>query len=273
VAALNHHLYGSALANGYGPFQALYRWSFFGTNITRYPRWIVQTETVFVGLALLAPFVLTPHPSSPVRVRDARALSIAWLTFIGLTLLSYLFYMPWEEWWYVRFLMPAYPPMLVLTAAVLWTLAAPVERYFEGGRDVVAAAAVAAVAWHGVSFSVERGAQLQWIAEQRYKTVGKYVAANLPERAALICVQHSGPARFYSGRITVRYDFIEPRDLTRAVHQLRDLGYTPYLLLDDAEEGPFRERFSSRSPLGRLDWPAVADLDEGRVRIYEAREN
>jgi hypothetical protein len=168
--------------------------------------------------------------------------------------------------------MPAYPPMLVLTAAVLWTLAAPLERFLAGLQGLVAATAIAAVVWHGVSFSVERGAQLQWIAEQRYKTVGAYVAANLPERAALISMQHSGGARFYSGRITVRYDVIEPRDLTTVVHQLRELGYVPYLLLDDWEETPFRERFAGRSPLGRLDWPPVARLDGDRVRIYEAPE-
>jgi len=44
-----------------------------------------------------------------------------------------------------------------------------------------------------------------------------------PDRAALICMQHSGSARFYSGRITVRCDVIEPPDLALVVSH-RDAG-------------------------------------------------
>ncbi len=269
VALINRRLYGSAFATGYGPFESLYSWSFFWKNIARYPTWIVQTETVLVLLAFLAPFVLKPDRSGRDRERHPRTLAVVWLSFIALNLLSYLFYLPWEEWWYVRFLMPAYPPMLALTAATLWALTAPLERFRSGAQGLVAATIVAAVTWHGVSFSVERGAQLQWIAEQRYKTAGAYVAAALPDRAALICMQHSGSARFYSGRITVRYDIIEPSDLATVVSQLRQLGYVPYLLLDDWEEPQFRARFGGHTPLGRLDWSLIASLYHNSVHIYD----
>jgi len=269
VALINLHLYGSAFATGYGPFDALYSWSFFWKNLTHYPRWILQTQTVLILLAFITPFVLKAQRSAPDRERHPRTVAIVWLSFIGLNVLSYLFYLPWEEWWYVRFLMPAYPPMLALTAASLWTLAAPLERFVTGGQRFVAAAAIAGVSWHGVSFSVERGAQLQWIAEQRYKTVGAYVDAALPHRAVLICMQHSGSARFYSGRITVRYDVIDPADLALVVSQLRHLGYGPYFVLDDSEEPQFRARFDDHTPFGRLDWAPIATLDHNRVRIYD----
>ena len=157
--------------------------------------------------------MLRPEPSRPGREQHPRRLAVVWLSFVALNVLLYLFYLPWEEWWYVRFLMPSFPPMLALTAAALWALAAPLERLLPGAQGLVAAMVVAAVSWHGVSFSLERGAQLQWVAEQRYKTVGAYVDATLPHRAVLICMQHSGSARFYSGRITVRYDLVEPPDL------------------------------------------------------------
>ena len=269
VALIDRRLYGSAFATGYGPFESLYSWSFFWNNIARYPTWIVQTETVLVLLAFIAPFVLKPHRSGRDREPHPRTLAVVWLSFIALNLLSYLFYLPWEEWWYIRFLMPAYPPMLALTAATLWALTAPLERFRSGAQGLVAATIVAAVTWHGISFSVERGAQLQWIAEQRYKTAGAYIAAALPDRAALICMQHSGSARFYSGRITVRYDIIEPSDLATIVSQLRQLGYVPYLLLDDWEEPQFRARFGGHTPLGRLDWPLIASLYHNSVHIYD----
>lgn len=269
VALINRHLYGSAFATGYGPFKALYRLSFFWKNVAHYPGWIVQTETVIVLLAFVAPFVLKSDPSIPDRERHPRTVAVAWLTFIALNVLAYLFYLPWEQWWYVRFLMPAFPPMLALSAAALWTLAAPLDRFHAGLQGLVAATVVAAVAWHGVSFSLERGAQLQWIAEQRYKAVGSYVDATLPHRAALICMQHSGSARFYSGRITVRYDLLEPADLDLVVTQLRRLGYAPYFLLEDWEEPQFRARFAGHTPLGRLDWPPIAALHGNSVHIYD----
>jgi hypothetical protein len=269
VALINRHLYGSALATGYGPFESLYSWSFFWKNAVRYPRWIGQTQTVLVALAFVAPFFLRTDRSAPNRERHPRTLAVMWLSFIALNVLSYLFYLPWEEWWYVRFLMPAYPPMLALTAAMVWTAAAPLERFLVGAQSLVACAVVVAVSWHGVSFSLERGAQLQWIAEQRYKTAGAYVAAALPERAALICMQHSGSARFYSGRITIRYDVLVPSDLAVVVSQLRQLGYVPYYLLDDWEEPQFRARFGGYTPLGRLDWPLIASLHHNQVHIYD----
>ena len=42
------------------------------------------------------------------------------LAFVAAVFLSYLFYVPWERdnWGYVRFLLPAYPPLLVLSVAV-----------------------------------------------------------------------------------------------------------------------------------------------------------
>ena len=127
VALINRRLYGSAFATGYASFDSLYSWSFFWKNVARYPNWIVQTETALVLLAFIAPFVLKPDPSTPDRERHPRTLAVAWLSFIALNVLSYLFYLPWEEWWYVRFLMPAYPPMLALTGAALWTLSVRFE--------------------------------------------------------------------------------------------------------------------------------------------------
>jgi hypothetical protein len=267
VALIDNHLYGSPLATGYGPFHSLYSWTFLKTNLARYPRWVLDTESIIVVLALAAPIVLRSDPSRPASRSSPRILAIVWLAFCGGVLLSYLFYLPFEEWWYVRFLMPALPPLLALAAAVLWTIAAPLDRLLSGAQRLVVAAAIAAVAWHGVSFSIQRGVHLQWIAEQRYKIAGRYVAANLPERAVLVCMQHSGAARFYSGRINVRYDVIAPRDLDLVVDRLRQLGYVPYLLLDDWEEPQFKQRFAGRTPLANLDWPPIAQFKN--VRIYD----
>jgi hypothetical protein len=158
--------------------------------------------------------------------------------------------------------MPMFPALFVLTCAVLYNVVGV-------GRGALAAVVVAAITWHTASLAFDRGAATVWEAEQRYAEAGAYVVSSLPERAALLAMQHSGSARFYSGRITVRYDFIERNDLDRVLGDLRRLGYQPYFLLDDAEEADFRRRFSGGSSSGALDWAPKATMHRGIVRVYD----
>ena len=175
-----------------------------------------------------------------------------------------LFYLPFDEWWYLRFLLPAHPPILVLSSAALVRLLTPLTRVAPDAKGFAAAAVVALVARHGVDYAVNRGAPDLWRAEQRYLTVGEY-AATLPDRAVLICMQHSGAASTYSGRITVRYDVMRPTDLDLVLAELRRLGYYPYLVLDDWEEPKFRDRFQGSERPGRtgLDARRAAALEPG----------
>ena len=103
--------------------------------------------------------------------------------------------------------------------------------------------------------------------EWRYATAGRYIAEKLPERAVFFTMLHSGSARYYSGRLTVRYDLIPPQLLERAIAHFQGQGYAPYFLLDDGERGHFVDRFSSATSLAALDWQPVATLDG--VAIYD----
>jgi hypothetical protein len=269
VALINWRLYGSPLASGYAPFAVLFNSSHVWPNLARYPRWLLETETPFVLLALIAPFALQPVPVAHLDQPSPRTTAVVWLCFIATVFLSYLFYLPFDEWWYLRFLLPAYPPMLVLSSVALVRLLKPLTRVAPDAKGFAAAAVVALVARHGVDYAVDRGAPNLWRAEQRYLTVGEYVASTLQDRIVLICMQHSGAARYYSGRITVRYDLMRPTDLDLVLAELRRLGYYPYLVLDDWEEPKFRDRFKGQSALAALDWTPVAQLHSNQVRIYD----
>ena len=52
-------------------------------------------------------------------------------------------------------------------------------------------------------FTIRRG-------EARYRTVGEFVARELPERSLFLTMQHSGSLRYYGRRTTLRYDWIPP---------------------------------------------------------------
>jgi large subunit ribosomal protein L31 len=97
---------------------------------------------------------------------------------------------------------------------------------------------------------------------------GRYIAQHLPERAVILTMLHSGTVRYYSGRPTIRYDFIPPADLESVVAGVRRLGYEPYIVVDWFwEEDRFREQFAGESPLGRLDWEPIV-IEPGSVRLY-----
>ena len=74
-------------------------------------------------LALLAPFVIRRREERVVPAIAALALAMA-----ATVLLSYLWYTPFDSWTYLRFLLPAFPALLALAAAVVVTIAPPVSR-------------------------------------------------------------------------------------------------------------------------------------------------
>ena len=63
-----------------------------------------------------SPHGLLPPPKVPF----ARVLLGGSLLVV---LLSYLFYQPFDAWWYLRFLLPMWPVMMLLTAAALESMA------------------------------------------------------------------------------------------------------------------------------------------------------
>jgi hypothetical protein len=263
VASINQYLYGSPLRSGYEPVEVLYQLANAGPNLDRYPRWLMQTQTPFILLALAAPFFADR--------RGGRQRSWLLLSFAVVVLLSYLFYLPFgrEEWIYLRFLLPAYPPLLVLSVAVtIETLSVAIARE----RASTAAALIVCVALAGwqARTSIERGALSARLVERRYADVGRYIDVMLPSNGVFIASVHAGSIRYYSGRLTLNYDRLQPRWLDDAVVELRSRGLHPFIAVEVDEERLFRERFAELNALGRLDWPPIAERREPiPVRIYD----
>jgi hypothetical protein len=106
--------------------------------------------------------------------------------------------------------------------------------------------------------------------ERRYVDVGRYIDRALPRASVFITGEHSGSIRYYSDRLTIRFEVLRPGWLDEAVRVLSSHGYHPYFVLEGAEETRFREKFGGLSPLGRLDWPASVQRSEPlQVKIYD----
>jgi len=266
---LNTRLYGSPLASGYGAASELFSLANVPVNTVRYVRWLLDTQTPIVLIGLAAPFATRSRPTgSPGASEPAQA----WfgLGFAALVLACYLAYSPFEEWWYLRFLLPAIPVLLVLAAAVLnrLALAAPAVT-----RVPLLTACIGLLAWHYVATAGERSVFALDRLESRYLAAGAFASRSLPEGAVLLSVQESGPLRMYGGRTTVRFDHLHPQGLDAAVQFLDREGRLPYFVLEAWEEARFRERFAAFSPLGLLDWPPVAEVGRPvKVRFYDPRD-
>jgi hypothetical protein len=255
IALVNAHLYGSPLSSGYGEIGTLYALGNGPINVRRYGGWLLTTQTPVVALALVA-------LAMPPRL-------INWFlgAFAAGTFLTYVFYSPFDDWWYLRFLLPALPALLVLMMSGCSRLLGRTPRLVQA---IVVPCGLILLVSYQVHFFVSRGALLLREGERRYQTVGKYAASSTPPNAVFISMQHSGSLRYYSGRLTMRYDWVPADWLDRAIAILRAQGYRPYIVLDDWEEPVFKQRFAAYSDIGKLAWPAVMEFKDAMpVRLYE----
>jgi hypothetical protein len=257
VALVNAYLYGSPLLSGYGELGTLYAIGNGPINVKRYGGWLLMTQTPLVALAVVA-------LATPPRLINGFLAAFAAGTF-----LTYVFYSPFDDWWYLRFLLPALPPLLVLMASGCWWLLARTPRLVQA---IVVACGLILLVSYQLHFFTSRGALLLREGERRYQTVGRSLASSTPPNAVFISMQHSGSLRYYSGRLTMRYDWVPADWLDRAIAILRAQGYRPYILLDDWEEPVFKQRFAAYSDIGKLGWPPLIEFKDAiamPVRLYE----
>ncbi len=268
VALIQQRLYGSPLTSGYGHLEQLFSWSHLLPNLERYPRWLLATHTPFVCLALAAPFVRRARAldrGDAERSRHAAWLAWLCLAVAGAVFAAYATYAVFDDWWYLRFLLPAIPLVIALSVTVLVAI---LSRLPSSLRVAVGIAAVGALSILYVVTASHRGAFGFWQFERRFRDAGQYVDVRLPERAVVITVWESGSVRYYSGRLTIMPDEIPPEWLDRVISFLEEQGRPPYLLFEPAEEPAFRERFGGASRFGALDWPPAAQIGTA-VRIFD----
>jgi hypothetical protein len=263
IAWLNGVLYGSPFVSGYGTTGSLYSWRFLGTNVRQFAAWIADVETPIVALAAL--YFAAPRVFPPPQIPRARLLLGGTL---GVVILSYIFYRPYDVWWYLRFLLPMWPVLMLMTAAVLDAL---VRRWTGRFAPVAIGALVVVLAYHGVHVAAERSVFDLGRGERRYIDLGRFVASHTEPDAVILALQHSGSVRLYGGRLTLRYAVLDPLWLDRVVSYLQSIGRHPYFVLDGGEVEAFRQRFGADNRSGALDWPPLATLG-AVVSIYDPIE-
>lgn len=265
IALLYSAWYGSPLKSGYGSLASLYQWQNALPNLARYPRWIVESETPLVLLAFAAPLLVSRVATKGRLAPRARAVTLSLIAFIAVVIASYLLYEAFNAWWFVRFMLPAFPPLLVLTMVSIVALSL---RLPPLPRVLIPSALIAVMIWHGLTYAAAHDA-FRARSERKYAAVAEYVSRRLPPNAAVLSMQHSGSIRYYAGRVTVRFDHIRPAQLESTLAALTESGYRPYILLEPWEVPQFRKHYTGYSPLSSLDWPPVTIMRGTDIRIYD----
>jgi hypothetical protein len=275
IAIVHTLLYGSPLRSGYGSNADLYALANIPENARLYSRWLVEGQTLMPLLAFGAGFfrprpsdrsIAAPPGAATTIGRTRQPLWPLWLV-VGLVYASYLPYAVFEDWWYIRFLLPEFPAAFVLVALCLVGLSrrlpAPVSALALG----VATAAL-------VGVSVVRAGALHTLDlgrdERRYAQMADALSTAVPAASAFVAMQHSGSLNHYLGRPVLRWELLPPERLDAAFDYVRSKGYHPYIVLDSWEASRFRERFERTSRFGSLDWPPILELRSPTpVRLFD----
>jgi hypothetical protein len=267
VLWLNHALYGSPFRTGYGQLEHLFGASVFPLNVSRYFRWLVETHTPFPLLAFAAPFLLAREKRADVGLATGLILTTCFIYFL---------YTPFDDWSFLRFLLPAIALMVVLASAVC---VAAFERAFRRHPPARAryyallpcAGVTAAIALFCLRTADDRLAFDLRFLEQRFRSAGIVVHERLPHNAVVLSVWDSGAVRFHGRKEALTWTGLDPAWLDRSMSWLEEHGYAPYILVESWEEPAFRNRFASFSDLGKLDWPPKYEIDRV-VRIFDPKD-
>lgn len=210
----NVDAFGSLLASGYGAGGATREFAldYFGPRALHYARWTFELFGPVTVVAAIAGLVLS---------RERWMLASWFVAFY----VFYSFYFSYDEWWYTRFLLPAYPAIAVAAGIALARL---VERKRIPGVLLL----VAALTWEGRQLA---RFDVLWMDEGQHESrvPAEWAARALPPRSLIFCKEFSGALLYYSDHRPLRWD-LAPADVP-----LRPR----YALLMQHEEEPFLAKY------------------------------
>ncbi|MGE0816466.1 MAG: hypothetical protein AB7O28_25255 [Vicinamibacterales bacterium] len=271
VAWTQATLYGGPLTSSYPGAETFYRLDHLGANARNYWRSFVDLYTAVPLLGLAAAAALRPRWAPGLQPRQ-RAIVASGLTIIALNVLSYAFFLPYAEWTFVRFFLPAITALFVLLAAVLGWCAAWAWRD-PRRRPLVAVVPMAAVLVSAHRHDLRAYALADGANQQRILLMDHYLEAALPPRATVLCFFHSGSIADATGREVIRLDLVPPASLDAVVDELTRAGVPVAFAIDRVlEERQFQALFAP-SRYGALDWAPRAEFaGTGAIRYYLAAD-
>ena len=252
--------YGTPFESGYGETGLYFSLSHVVPNARNYARWFTEVHTPIAWLGLVA-LALPTRALWPAVADRSAVIAFAFVTAVVIA--EFLVYLVLDNSSYLRFFLVCYPFIMLGVASV----AMAIGRIHHVAAPVVAASLVIAVIVKGISIAPEWNILGQRYVEGKIADTADHVRAATPENSVVLASEHSGSIRFYAGRVTLRWDYLPPEWLDRAVGWMAARGVHSYALLDELERVSARDRFKGQKLAAVLDGPPVFRF--GNKRFFD----
>lgn len=245
LAWFNWRTYGSPLATGYGDTSELFSLTWVPATVVHYVRWLPMA---------LSPLAL--GAAGLILFRKSKAEAGPWwphaLWVMALFGLYACYYHTHETWWYLRFVMPAMPSLLLLALLALdRAVDSPGLRRWRPALLVLALGlSLGNSLYWGHRYQIHRVG----LHERVYTRAAELVAERTPKDAVLFAMQASG-ALFYHGQQTImRWDMLDGR-WAEIRARIERTGRPIYALLFDHEKAEALQGAipGSWEQIGRID--------------------
>ncbi len=194
--------YGSIAATGYGDSSFAFGLGFVPVTLRHYARWLPVLFTPLVALILGLPWLGRESART-------RWLLAAWILVFAAFYSCYQ--CTHETWWYLRFMLPAAPPLIAGSLLVLRALLSRAPAWCNPASSAAAlAVALVLVALFLAWPTRKLGALSVSRDELRYGHVADWMRKNVPAGAVCVAMQASGALFYYTDFTFVRWDAMDP---------------------------------------------------------------
>lgn len=219
LALYNKAAYGKVFATGYVGLFSEFGRMYAPVTLLHCAVWLPVLLTPLVLLSLGLPLLWRRQP--------------LWTALLGVWalvfLVPYLFYSHTHEaWWYLRFLLPAFPPLIVGALLVTrWLLAG----FKTSLRVWWLAVAGVVVAVYGLVWSHHLSAWSSGRGEKVYPETAVWMRDHLPANAVVASMQTSGALLYYTEFTFFRWDMVGPAEFQRIATACAEAGRPLYAAL------------------------------------------
>ncbi len=231
-ACFNRAVYGSALVTGYGDVSGMFLPELLSTTLLHYAQWLPLLFTPVVAGFFLLPWAWRATPR-------AVALLATWA--LGYLVFYCTYRHTHETWWYLRFVLPAAPALVI--GGLLGTRALS-QRFARPTWFGTAAWVSVLVLTIAVSYSKTRqlSALRSGRADQVYADAANWVQAHTPANATMLAMQTSGALFFYTDHVVIRSDQLTAENTPRILAALANEKRPIYAVIFHWEEDEFFHR-------------------------------
>jgi hypothetical protein len=218
--ALNQALYGHAITTGYGNVSGDFGPQYAWPTMINYLHWLPVELSPLAALAVALPIVLREKAGFILPVLGSWILSF---------FAFYLFYRYTQQaWWYLRFVLPAFPALIVSALLVA-------DRLLRNGsKSALWAAGILAsflvLGWN-IAWTSRLGAQNIGDGEKVYLETSLWVHDHLPANCVLVAMQESGALFYYTKHPVLRWDSMNPQVFGKVELACARAGIPIYMVL------------------------------------------